>query len=173
MLGTLGMLALAVVVGRGSNGFSEVPLAVVGSAAAPAAGSLLICAIGRSSRAYEGPCSPAVTGGYIGALGLGLSLGLLTLSTNAGGFGDDGEREQAASFAIGALLGVIIGTVVGATIGWNHNKRLREDRRRPVPLFAPPLPPPAALESWPELRLRPSGPPAGVAVGVSLLSLRF
>ena len=144
----------------------------LGLAAAPAIGGEAVCAVGRWSRSYDGSCAPAVIGGYLGAIVLGAGLGLYFVSTRVLEFEDDGGTNDEINFVAGAFVGGIVGTAIGATIGWHLGKHLR-DAGVTVSLSTPPLPPPAAMAEWPELRARAIAAPTGLAVNLPLLAVRF
>ncbi|HLK89780.1 MAG TPA: hypothetical protein VKZ18_07795, partial [Polyangia bacterium] len=70
--------------------------------------------------------------------------------------------------------GLVVGTGIGATIGWHLGKQRRPgDAGVALGLSMPPLPPPAALAEWPELRAHPPSPAGGPVVGIPLLAMRF
>jgi hypothetical protein len=173
LLGTLATLGIGSTTVLVFAGLDYAPLLYLGLAITPAIGSAAVCGVGRWSRSYEGSCAPAVIGGYLGAIVVGTALGLFLVSINAFAFDDNQEFNDRANFAIGAFLGGTIGTAVGSTIGWHLGKHLRADAGAAVSLFAPPVPPPAALADWPELRTRSIAAPTGLVVNLPLLAVRF
>jgi hypothetical protein len=142
---------------------------------APAAGAILICAMGRHSRFYGGDCGSSMVGGYLGAVVAGVGLGFVYYKeTTTSGNSDADAWRPLGQFIFGAAVGVVVGTGIGATIGWHLGKHRRQgDAGVAVALSAPPLPPPAALADWPELRARTPAPAGGTVVGIPLLALRF
>jgi hypothetical protein len=156
--------------------FTDGELFLVSVALAPAAGAGLICAMGHLSPSYDGGCGSSMIGGYLGALVAGAGLGILFYdrSPEYDSYGDSFNSKRLA-FIGGAALGIIVGTGIGATIGWHLGKHRRRQRDAGVAvgLSAPPLPPPAALADWPELRARTPAPAGGAVVGIPILALRF
>ncbi len=173
LLGTLATVGTGATTTLLFGGLDVVPLVYLGLAVTPAIGSETVCAVGRWSRSYDGSCAPALVGGYLGAIIAGGGLGLYLASIHALGSGPDGESNDPIAFLLGAVLGGTVGTAAGATIGWYFGKRLRDEARVTVSLSAPPLPPPAALAAWPELRARPLAAPTGLTVDLPLLAVRF
>jgi hypothetical protein len=131
---------------------------------------LTICAIGNSSRAYEGGCASPILGSYLGALVVGLPLGLIAAHVTTPD--SDGGREISASFLLTAMVAASVGTAVGATIGWHLGRRARRPRASVPPLAGPPLDLPSPRASWPEMAVRALAPSPGV-VDIPVLAFRF
>jgi hypothetical protein len=171
LAGSLATLTTGVLVALVAAGTDSGAVAVVGVGSAPAVGGWTVCAIGRTSKQYEGGCAPSVLGGYLGAIAFGIPMAYFGAAEWSPVDQDGGGRMEFIGAIYGAVLGVIVGTGVGATIAWHLSKHRRE---QPAALaFGPPLPPPAALASWSELQARPTAARASAPLGVQLLSLRF
>ena len=169
LLGGLTTLAAGLAVGLFASQAHSAPLAYVGLAAGPLAAAEVVCGLGRSSPWYDGGCAPTIFGGYLGALVLAIPMGYVGAATFAPN-DPDGGRDSEVGAVLGAAFGIVVGTAVGATIGWHASKHRRGSPAKAAPLDAPA--PPAESTTSAELRVR-SLAPAGFAISVPLLSLRF
>jgi hypothetical protein len=174
LVGTLATLAFGFGTAAAFVAARDPTLILFSAVLTPAVGAGVICAIGRQSRFYTGDCATSMAGGYLGAVVVGAGLGLvLYYGTPLTGNGD-ADSFHWLYFVEGAALGIVLGTGIGATAFWHLGKHRRQgDTGVAVGLSAPPLPPPAALADWPELRARTPAPAGGVVVGIPLLALRF
>jgi len=163
-------LALALPVFTVGSPFEMVAYGLL--AAAPAAVGGMVCTLGQTSKHYVGRCGPVVGGAYIGVLAA-IPLALIGSAAGHSSFdgGDEGGRNFTSGGAIGFALGYAIGSAVGATLAWHLRK---EERNVWSGLAAPPAPPPAEAQAWPELRWRPArGAGSGLIVGAPVMTLVF
>jgi hypothetical protein len=142
-------------------------------AASPALVGRLVCAIGRSSSAYEGSCGSSIGYAYIGTLVVLPVATLLTLGNRDRPFDWEVGGGPTTSKA-GVLVGYIVGAALGATFGWNLSKR-------PKPEFAwiQPAnragPPPEEVAPWNDLLAKrlPLDSPHSETIAVSILAFAF
>ncbi len=119
---------------------------------------LAVCALGTSSRFYQGSCAASIAGAYMGVLATGLLATRFRVSTESDGF------------PIRFLLvwGVsTLGTSAAAVVGWHATKQ-----RRPAPPAVAVEPPVSGRALWPEMPVRQLASAPGT-VSVPLLAFAF
>lgn len=156
----IGAVALA------AGGTVPITVGLVGTAVLS---GFTVCVIGSSSRRYEGSCGPPILGSYLGALVVGLPLGLLAAQVKNPD--RDGGSEISLSALLTAAVVASVATGVGATIGWHLGRRVRP-RPAKTGLVGPPPALPAPRESWPEMPVRALTPSQGV-ISLPVLAFRF
>src|SRR6185503_20062593 len=141
-VGSVGMLATFIPIGL-LLAASE-PVGGLSILVAPTAGGFIVCAVGGTSRYYEGGCAPAVLGACLGALTT-IPLTFLGCSFDQPR-GDVGGCDTFA--AIGFVTGLFVGTAAGATLAWHLAKKPKP----PIRLSGRALPRPALADAWSEWR---------------------
>lgn len=102
-----------------ATGWGVTSLSWVVGAGVPAGAGFTVCGVMSGSPHYEGTCSWAVLGAYIGAA-TALPLALLgAILTN------NGEHGGLLGVFVGAGIGIGIGTPLGALVMWNLTKTRR------------------------------------------------
>ena len=134
-----------------------------------------VCAIGSGSDLYEGRCSHAIIGAYVGAL-VAVPVGFIGFATSSEV--DDGGFGRVAATVLAGAIGYTVGTTIGAVVGWNSSLQLRGPR----PTADDDAVAVARLDAlaatrgadWREPpRRRGPAESSGVALAVPLLALRF
>ncbi len=117
---------------------------------------LAVCALGTSSRGYEGSCAASIAGAYSGVLLSGLV-----------GRQFRPEDRDPSPGQILLVWGIsAVATSAAAVIGWHATKH-----RKPAPAAAP-VAPSAPSAFWPAMPVRRLAPPPGT-VSVPVLAFAF
>jgi hypothetical protein len=132
---------------RSPTATAAVGIALTATATFP---GLAACALGQSSRWYDGSCASPVIGAFLGTLLVGVPMGELATHVT-----DRNTGDVSGPLVLTAFVATALAAGVGATLGWHLSKHRRQSRAaaRTASAAAPP-----SRLSWPEMPVQRLAP---------------